>query len=44
MAVATVEVTMHVHGRASVNDLAAALSEIDGVDAVVAGDVHAVDE
>ena len=41
---ATVEVTLHVHGKGSVNDLAAALSEIDDVDAVVAGDVHAMDE
>ncbi len=37
-----VEVTLHVHGRASVNDLAAALSEIDDVEAVVAGDVNAL--
>jgi hypothetical protein len=33
---------MHVHGRASVNDLAAALSELDDVDAVVAGDANAI--
>jgi putative Mg2+ transporter-C (MgtC) family protein len=39
-----VEVTMHVHGKGSVNDLAATLSELDEVDAVVAGDVQAVDE
>jgi putative Mg2+ transporter-C (MgtC) family protein len=38
-----VEVTMHVHGRASVNDLAATLSEMDEVDAVVADDVNAID-
>ncbi len=37
-----VEVTLHVYGRASVNDLAAELSEIDDVDAVVAGDVNAL--
>ncbi len=37
----TVEVTMQVHGRGSVNDLAAALSELEEVDAVVAGDVNA---
>ena len=37
----TVEVTMQVHGRASVNDLAAALSELEDVDAVVAGDANA---
>ena len=37
-----VEVTLHVHGRASVDDLAAALSELDGVEAVTAGDVNAI--
>jgi putative Mg2+ transporter-C (MgtC) family protein len=41
---AMVEVTMHVHGRASVNDLAAEFSEVDEVDVVVAGDVNAVDQ
>ena len=39
-----VEVTLHVHGRHSVNDLAASLSELDDVDAVLASDVNAVDE
>jgi putative Mg2+ transporter-C (MgtC) family protein len=39
-----VEVTMHVHGKGSVNDLAATLSELDEVVAVVAGDVNSVDE
>jgi len=39
-----VEVTMHVHGRASINDLAAVLSEVDQVQAVVAGDVNTIDE
>lgn len=39
-----VEVTLHVHGRNSVTDLAASLSELDGVDAVLASDVNAVDE
>jgi putative Mg2+ transporter-C (MgtC) family protein len=39
-----VGVTLHVHGRNSVNDLAAALSEMDGVDAVLARDVHAIDD
>jgi hypothetical protein len=39
-----VEVTLHVHGRASVNELAAVFSEVDGVEAVVADDVQAVDE
>ncbi|HEY1706491.1 MAG TPA: MgtC/SapB family protein [Trebonia sp.] len=32
-----VEVRLHVHGKSSVNELAAALSELDGVDAVLAG-------
>lgn len=39
-----VEVTLHVHGKNSVNDLAASLSELDGVHAVLASDVNAVDE
>jgi putative Mg2+ transporter-C (MgtC) family protein len=39
-----VEVTLHVHGRASVNDLAAELSEMDEVEAVVAGDANALGE
>lgn len=39
-----VEVTLHVHGKGLVNELAAALAEIDGVDAVVAGDVNLVTE
>ena len=39
-----VEVTLHVHGRQPVNDLAAALSELDGVQAVLAADANAVDE
>jgi putative Mg2+ transporter-C (MgtC) family protein len=39
----TVEVTMQVHGRAPVNDLAAALSELENVDAVVADDANAID-
>lgn len=39
-----VEVTLQVHGRQSVNDLAAALSELDDVDAVIASDVNAIDE
>lgn len=40
----TVEVTLHVHGRPPVTDLAAALSEIDQVQSVRTGDVHAVEE
>ena len=39
-----VEVALHVHGRQSVNELAAALSELDDVDVVLASDVHAIDE
>ena len=39
-----VDVTLHVHGRNSVNELAATLSELDGVRAVLASDVNAVDE
>lgn len=38
------EVALHVHGRQSVKELAAALSEPDGVDVVLASDVHAIDE
>jgi putative Mg2+ transporter-C (MgtC) family protein len=40
----TVEVILQVHGRGQVNELAAGLSEIPGVRAVVAGDVHAAGE
>jgi putative Mg2+ transporter-C (MgtC) family protein len=40
----TVEVTLHVHGRQPVAELAAALSEIDDVDAVLATDANAIDE
>ena len=36
-----VEVTLHVHGRSSVNNLAATLSELDGVEAVIADDINA---
>lgn len=39
-----VEVTLHVHGRGLVNDLAASLTEIEGVNAVVAGDVNSAGE
>ena len=38
-----VEVTLHVHGKNSVNELAAALSEQQDVDAVLATDVNATD-
>jgi putative Mg2+ transporter-C (MgtC) family protein len=41
---AMVEVALHVHGRQSVNELAATLSELDDVDVVLASDVHAIDE
>jgi len=40
----TVEVILQLHGKASVNDLAAALSELDEVEAVVAGDVNVFEE
>jgi putative Mg2+ transporter-C (MgtC) family protein len=42
--VAMVSVTLQVRGRALINDLVAALSELDGVDAVVADDVDLADE
>lgn len=38
-----VEVTLHVHGKNSVNELASALSEQQDVDAVLATDVNATD-
>jgi len=41
---AMVEVTLHVHGKQSVNNLAATLSELEHVRAVVASDVNAMDE
>jgi hypothetical protein len=39
-----VEVTLHVHSRNSVNELATALSELEDVDAVLVADVNASDE
>jgi hypothetical protein len=39
-----VQVTLHVHGRHSVTDLAAALSELPGVEVVLAADANAIDE
>ena len=39
-----VELILHVHGKESVSDLAAALSEQEGVDAVLASDANAIDE
>lgn len=39
-----VEMTLHVHGRQPVNELAAALSDLDFVDAVLASDANAIDE
>jgi acetolactate synthase regulatory subunit len=41
---AVVQVTLHVHGRQPVTELAAALSELPDVDAVLATDANAVDE
>jgi hypothetical protein len=38
------EVIMHVHGRSSVSELAAALSDVDEVGAVLADDVNAAGE
>ena len=40
---AEAEVTLHVHGKASINELAAVCSEVDEVEAVVADDIHAAD-
>jgi putative Mg2+ transporter-C (MgtC) family protein len=40
----TVQVTLHIHGRQSVTELAAALSELDNVDAVLVTDANAIDE
>jgi aminoglycoside phosphotransferase (APT) family kinase protein len=39
-----VSVTLQVRGRALVNDLVAALSELHGVDAVLADDVNSNSE
>jgi hypothetical protein len=39
-----VGVTLQVHGQGLVNDLAAGLSELPGVQAVIAGDVQAEGE
>jgi putative Mg2+ transporter-C (MgtC) family protein len=41
---ALIEVTLKIHGSGSVNELAAALSEVEGVDAVFAGDANSADE
>jgi putative Mg2+ transporter-C (MgtC) family protein len=41
---AVVQVTLHVHGRQPVTELAAALSDLPDVDAVLATDANAVDE
>lgn len=41
---ATVEVVLHVHGKRSVNDLAAGMSEIPHVHAVIADDINMADE
>jgi len=37
-------VTLHVHGRQPVTDLATALSEISDVSAVLATDANSIDE
>ena len=39
-----VEVTLHVHGKNSVNELAAVLSEQADVEAVLSSDANAIDE
>jgi hypothetical protein len=41
---AMVAVTMHVHGRRPVTELASALTELDQVDAVVATSYQSADE
>ncbi len=38
------EVTLHLHGKSSINELAAAFSEVDEVEAVLADDINAADE
>jgi putative Mg2+ transporter-C (MgtC) family protein len=38
------EVVLHVHGKSSVSELAAALSDLDDVEAVVADDINAASE
>jgi putative Mg2+ transporter-C (MgtC) family protein len=40
----TVEVTLHVHGKESVANLAAGLTELEDVHAVLATDANAIDE
>jgi putative Mg2+ transporter-C (MgtC) family protein len=42
--VPVIEVTMHVHGKGSVNELAAELSELEDVQAILASDANAADE
>ena len=39
-----IEVRLHVHGKQPVSDLAAGLSELDDVRAVLAGDANAIDQ
>ena len=41
---AVAEVTLHVHGKSSINELAALFSEVDEVEAVLADDINAADE
>ena len=38
------EVTLHVHGKSSINELAALFSEVEEVEAVLADDINAADE
>jgi putative Mg2+ transporter-C (MgtC) family protein len=40
----TIELTLHVHGKDSVNDLAAGLTELEHVHAVLASDANAIGE
>ncbi len=40
----TVEVTLHVHGKRPVSELACALSDLDFVDAVLATDTNTADD
>jgi putative Mg2+ transporter-C (MgtC) family protein len=41
---AVAEVTLHVHGKSSINELAAVFSELDEVEAVLADDINAAHE
>jgi putative Mg2+ transporter-C (MgtC) family protein len=41
---AVAEVTLHIHGKSSINELAAVFSEIDEVEAVLADDINVANE